>query len=385
MRKTADSLSTRRDFLKTTTAATLATALPGIAQTPAGEWRNRQPGMHYRRLGRTGYMVSEIVCGGGPTLPDIRHLEIGVEMGLSYFDTAPAYGNGSSEEMYGKFFATPSKRQQVFLNSKVSNLDLNRNSFYKEIYENLPETDRKRIDDEIREMQAERGVLEPEYFGIYFDAQYREMNDAYRANVMSRMYPDKADRRAMFTNQIIESVEASLRRLQTDHLDLLMCPHGASSPEELTVPEVFEAFRRLKREGKVRHFGFSAHSDPAGGLRTALKTGEYDAAMVAYNVGNAPWVDPVLEECLRNDFGVIAMKVARAVHPVWNLRSEPLPGLVERLHGLIPGDMSVPCKAFVRALQNPHLSAAVASIETIDMMRENMALPARARSLGLIG
>jgi len=34
------------------------------------EWRNRQPGMAYRRLGRTGLMVSEVVCGGDPITLD---------------------------------------------------------------------------------------------------------------------------------------------------------------------------------------------------------------------------------------------------------------------------------------------------------------------------
>ena len=46
------------------------------------EWRNKQPGMAYRRLGRTGLMVSEVVCGGDPiTLENYKHLERALEMG----------------------------------------------------------------------------------------------------------------------------------------------------------------------------------------------------------------------------------------------------------------------------------------------------------------
>jgi hypothetical protein len=33
------------------------------------EWRNRQPEMRYRKLGRTGFLISEIVCGGDPISP----------------------------------------------------------------------------------------------------------------------------------------------------------------------------------------------------------------------------------------------------------------------------------------------------------------------------
>src|SRR4051794_28715572 len=66
---------TRRSFLRAGTAAlALGVGTPANAadrqdrgrptdETPA-EWRNKQAGMAYRRLGRTGLMVSEVVCGG---------------------------------------------------------------------------------------------------------------------------------------------------------------------------------------------------------------------------------------------------------------------------------------------------------------------------------
>ena len=73
----------RREFLKDTlSAAGGAAALAsrprrvgrgaGGDRPPMGEWRNRQAGMKYRRLGRTGFMVSEIVQGGDPVSPDNR-------------------------------------------------------------------------------------------------------------------------------------------------------------------------------------------------------------------------------------------------------------------------------------------------------------------------
>ncbi|MEM9160316.1 MAG: twin-arginine translocation signal domain-containing protein, partial [Verrucomicrobiota bacterium] len=74
----------RRSFVKGT-IATAGAALAGQniasgAQEPSQalsrpyrepEWRNKQAGMSYRRLGNTGLMVSEIVQGGsGPMTPD---------------------------------------------------------------------------------------------------------------------------------------------------------------------------------------------------------------------------------------------------------------------------------------------------------------------------
>ena len=133
----------RRNLLKTGCAAAAGISLSSritpqkalAVQVPdrdkPEEWRNRQPGMAYRRLGRTGYMVSEIVMGGNTISPDNnKHVEMAIEMGLNYLDTSPAYGRGRSEEGYGEILKNSSMREKVFVNSKVSIFDSNRNSFY---------------------------------------------------------------------------------------------------------------------------------------------------------------------------------------------------------------------------------------------------------------
>lgn len=56
---------------------------------------------------------------------------------------------------------------------------------------------------------------------------------------------------------ILESVEGSLKRLQTDHVDILLLHR----PDALVQPEeVARAFSELHRAGKVRHFGVSNHN-----------------------------------------------------------------------------------------------------------------------------
>ena len=81
-----------------------AAAMPHAAaaqKAPDVEWRNRQPGMTYRRLGRTGLMVSSIGMGGDDIRPDgIDYVLWAVDQGLNYFDTAPQYGGGQSERGY---------------------------------------------------------------------------------------------------------------------------------------------------------------------------------------------------------------------------------------------------------------------------------------------
>jgi secreted PhoX family phosphatase len=117
----------RREFIKgslAVAAGVAAARTAGAAAPPAtastAEWRNRQPGMKYRRLGRTGFMVSEIVCGGDPIAPDNwRHVEVAVERGLNYLDTAPAYGHGKSEQGYAEVLRAIG-RDRVFLTTKRS-------------------------------------------------------------------------------------------------------------------------------------------------------------------------------------------------------------------------------------------------------------------------
>jgi len=100
-------------------------------------------------------------------------------------------------------------------------------------------------------------------------------------------------------------LEQSLRRLQTDHLDLWQI-HGVSFPND---PELFirpngaaEALRKAKEQGKVRFVGFTGHKDPDIHLGM-LETGfPFDSAQMPLNPFDANFhsfekkVLPVLNE-----------------------------------------------------------------------------------------
>jgi aryl-alcohol dehydrogenase-like predicted oxidoreductase len=90
--------------------------------------------MQYRTLGRTGLRVSEIGCGGAPLgIPNYNEvwdpwaedttrtvtetLRRAVDLGYNYFDTAPSYGDGRSEELLGQALA--GRRAEIFLASKT--------------------------------------------------------------------------------------------------------------------------------------------------------------------------------------------------------------------------------------------------------------------------
>lgn len=351
------------------------------APAPApGEIRNKQAGIAYRRLGRTNFLISEVVMGGNTIAPNnYEHVLRALDMGLNYLDTAPAYGNLKSEMGYAHVLKAR-KRDQFFLNSKISVWDLNRAKIHQDLFESLPETEQKRLRSLAQDEIARRQADAPEYLGGYFASQLPEMQASALANVMEKQYGHKIDRRKNYHDIILKSVDETLARLGTDHLDLLMCPHGASTPHELTGhPEILEAFERVRKAGKARYLGVSAHNDPAGILEAAVKAKVYSVAMVAYNVANALWVEPALAAARQADLGVIAMKVARAVNPGRTPPVEAPPHRVEKLQSLIPGELKVPQKAYIWALRNPNLTAVISEMITHDHVKDNVALAAVKR------
>lgn len=370
----------RRAFL-TGASGSLAAALSSKADAGSErkgvEWRNRNPDMAYRRLGRTNYMVSEVICGGNTIAPDnYRHVEEAIERGLNYLDTAPAYGRGQSELGYAKVIAG-AKRDRVFVNTKVSVWASNRNATFQKIFDSLPESEQAKLRTRVREELERRSALDPDHLGNYFTGQQKALEASVLSNVMEPEWGHKIDRQAEYRQRILDSVDSSLRALGTDYLDLLMVPHAANSAHEVTgFPEIFEAFERLRRSGKVRHFAFSAHSDPGGVLQGAVQTGQYSAAMIAYNIVNHAYCDTALDLAAEADMGIVAMKVARPCH---HGRGNGLPNdprRVAMIHEAVPGDLKVPQKCYVWALRDSRIAAVNSDMKNSAMVADNLPLAA---------
>jgi aryl-alcohol dehydrogenase-like predicted oxidoreductase len=342
------------------------------------EWRNRQPEMAYRRLGRTNFMISEVVSGGDPIRPDnYRQLELALEMGLNYLDMAPAYGGGDCERAYANIVSTPSKRDRVFMNTKISGFSGVRNRLYREIFEGLPSEKKAAIQKRAEEMIAERGVAKPGYFFEYYPGMARQLPPTYLTVAMMRDYRHRVEGSTEFQRVMTQSLEESLKRVGTDHFDIVMCPHGAAAPEEVQIPEIREIFEDLKKQGKVRYLGVSSHNDPAGVLRGAVGGGYYDVVMAAYNVINGGYMDEPIRRAAENDVGFIGMKVAMAV-ATQHKSLQPTPQWrIEKVNRLVPGDDKPPVKAYLWALQNPRISAVISNLWNEDFVRENLGAAGR--------
>ena len=103
------------------------------------------------------------------------------------------------------------------------------------------------------------------------------------------------------------SVERSLRRLQTDYVDVLVW-HGHSSPEEVSDPGLFDFMSKLKKEGKTRFAGFSSHRNMASLLREAAKSNFHDVALVSYNFTHSKDLKEAVALAAQSGIGIVAMK-----------------------------------------------------------------------------
>lgn len=373
--------NTRRTFLQSSiqSAATLALASAVDAQdSPRSdqlEWRNRQPTMSYRRLGRTNLMISEVVSGGDPIgSTNYEHLNVALEMGLNYLDMAPAYGHGDCETAYGKFLSGSSRRNKVFLQTKVSAYGNLRNQMYADIYKGLPANKQTAIMKRVQEIRETTLAEKPGYFLTYFPGQQGQLPDVYLSNAMMPEYGHQVEESPELKRCIADSLEGSLKRVGTDHFDVLMCPHGAASAAELETPSIYQAFLELRKQGKIRFLGVTSHNDPAAVLRKATELGHYDVVQMAYNVINGGYLDQAIVDAASKNVGMIAMKTAHAV-ATHHKELQPLPQWrSDKLNRVIPGDMKLPLKGYLWVLQNPHIAAVNSNLWDETHVRENLAL-----------
>jgi len=115
-----------------------------------------------------------------------------------------------------------------------------------------------------------------------------------------------------------QQLEESLRRLQTDHVNLIQIHEviRMSDPDRVFAPGgAIEALVKAKKEGKVRHIGFTGHKSPAIHLHmlaTADKHGFlFDSVQMPLNVMDAhfnSFIHQVLPVAVKKNIGVLGMK-----------------------------------------------------------------------------
>jgi len=131
-------------------------------------------------------------------------------------------------------------------------------------------------------------------------------------------------------DQAKASVERSLNRLQTDHLDLLHV-HAVSSVEDAEQlgekGKVMEVLQQLKSEGIIRNIGFSGHASVEG-MKRAIELYDFDVMMMALNHqstdGSEDFEGLPAPLARQKGMGVLAMKVIRPRETVNGLAADDL-------------------------------------------------------------
>lgn len=113
-----------------------------------------------------------------------------------------------------------------------------------------------------------------------------------------------------------EHLDASLKRMNTDYLDLWQV-HSVSDPNDVDSRienGVFEVVRKAKENGKVKHVGFTGHRNPKAHLRVLERTANdqiFETIQMPINVVDANhdhFINTVLPKALDRDLGILAMK-----------------------------------------------------------------------------
>jgi aryl-alcohol dehydrogenase-like predicted oxidoreductase len=378
----------RRDFIKKValTASSLAIAPLTLGengdeisplQIAEKEWRNKQDGMEYRVLGKTGLMVSAMVVGGGG-LNRNKYKFIGsaIERGVNYIDTAWRYGQGRSEEGVGEVLKMAG-REKIFVCTKLSPYLPLIDQLSMDYFNALPSGKQKLLRDEAETLINNRGVNRSGYYYKFFAYQDDEIPQGYLTHVIRKHAGKNSSWNRLIKQEMMKAVEESLQRLGTDYIDILHCPHGARVPEELEDEAIVDTFDELKKQGKIRFTGLSIHTDVQGNLEKATELGYYDSAMVAYNIVNQGSMDLPIRKAYDKGMGIIAMKAASGVNPP-SESLRPVPQWrIDKLNHAIPEEMKLPLKAYLWVLQNQHIAGVISAFANEEMIEENLRLIGR--------
>lgn len=295
--------------------------------------------MRYRKLGRTGFEVSDIAQGlwgmsgwsGSEDGESLAALQLAVDSGCNFFDTAWAYGDGRSDGLLGKVLAAnPGKR--LYAASKIPPLN-------------------------------GQWPASPKY-------SYEDV------------FPEQ---------HVLRYVDLIRSKLGVDAVDLLQFHVWDDSWADN--PEFRKTVEKLKSNGSIKAFGLSLNRwEPANGIK-AIHTGLVDAVQVIYNIFDQSPEDELFPLCQKINIGVIARvpldegslsgkMTTETRFPADDWRSKyfgpenlaPTLARVEKLKQVPPGGMALPEMALRFILSHPAVSTTIVGMRKRQHVQENLAL-----------
>jgi aryl-alcohol dehydrogenase-like predicted oxidoreductase len=294
--------------------------------------------MKYRKLGRTGFEVSDIAYGlwgmSGWSRSDDRQslssLQLSIDSGCTFFDTAWAYGEGKSDGLLGEIMARNPKKR------------------------------------------------------LYAASKIPPKNDKWPA-LPTYKYQD-----VFPADHVLHYADAIRRKLRTDSIDLLQFHVWDDSWTD--EPEFRSTVENLKDGGWIKYFGLSLNRwEPENGIK-ALHTGLVDTVQVIYNIFDQAPEDQLFAVCQDLNIGVIARvpldegslggkMTLETRFPKDDWRAlyfgpENLANTVERvekLKNVLPGGMTLPEMSLRFVLSHPAVSTTIIGMRKPEHVRDNIA------------
>lgn len=153
------------------------------------------------------------------------------------------------------------------------------------------------------------------------------------------------------------TIETSLKRLQTDYIDLYQI-HSVTNEEEVrqfgAADGVLPVLKKYQEEGVIKYIGFTGHTS-ASAMKLAAEMYDFDTMLIALNhqeKGKQPFEEQPVPFAAQKGMGVLAMKVIRPR---------------ETVSGLDPDDL------VKYALSLKDITAAVIGIDNLDVLNRNIA------------
>jgi aryl-alcohol dehydrogenase-like predicted oxidoreductase len=306
--------------------------------------------MKYRRFGRTGLQVSDMAHGlwgmsgwsGSEDKESLDALQLAVDLGCNFFDTAWAYGEGKSDGLLGKILAANSGKRLVA---------------------------------------------------------------ASKIPPMNKKWPARADYKyedVFPAEHVFKYADMIRSQLGTDSIDVLQFHVWDDSWTEL--PEFRNTVEKLKKDGVIKFFGLSLNRwEPENGIK-AMRTGLVDCVQVIYNIFDQAPEDELFPACKELNVGVIARVpldegslggtlTKETTFPANDWRSiyfckENLIPTVERVEKLkkdVPAGMTLPEMALRFVLSHPVVSTTIVGMRRSAHVRQNIAMSdAGALDAGLL-
>jgi aryl-alcohol dehydrogenase-like predicted oxidoreductase len=299
--------------------------------------------MIYRNFGRTGLEVGDIAHGlwgmggwsGSDDSESIAALQLAVDLGCNFFDSAWAYGDGKSDGLLGKILAeneAAHSGKPLYAASKIPPKNLK-----------WPASPKYKYSD----------VFPPEHVFKYAD--------------MIRA------------------------QLGVDTIDLLQFHVWDDSWTD--DPDFGNTVDKLKQDEVISNFGLSLNRwEPENGIK-AMRTGRVDAVQVIYSIFDQSPEDELFPACQELNVGVIVRvaldegslsgKMTKdTTFPKSDWRSgyfnpENLANTLERVEKLkqiLPPGMSLPEMALRFVLSHPAVSTTIIGMRKLEHVRENIAL-----------